>query len=122
MDLATFAAQITANPTLQSIPFESLLLFLAATATIKNDLTLMQPSDHPLNAIPDVLPRPAVYFLSNACDLSVDTVLQCWSTFKDTVWCTSDQPCVILQALPSTFHEHGIPHGFSMYISIRHRM
>lgn len=121
MDLAQLSAQITANPLLQSIPFNNLLLFLAAATTIKNDLALMQPSDHPLATPPDVLPRPAQYFLSDACGLSINTVLQCWSAFKDTAWC-SDQPRVLLHALLSTFHEHGIPHGFSMYMAVHRCM
>ena len=95
MDLAKFSAQITANPSLQSIPFDCLLLFLAAIIAIKNDLVLMQPSDHPLAAAPDVLLHPAQYFLSHACGLSVDTILQCWSAFNTIAWC-SDQMHALL--------------------------
>ena len=85
MDLAKLSTQITANPSLQSIPFNCLLLFLAMTAAIKNDIILMQPSNHPLAATPDILLCPVQYFLSHACGLSVDTVLQCWAAFKNVV-------------------------------------
>jgi hypothetical protein len=113
MDLATLSTHIMANPSLQSIPFDRLLLFLATTAAIKNNIALILPSDHSLAASPDVLPRSAQSFLADACGLSVDTIIQCWSAFKDIIWC-SDQTRALLQAPPSTFHKHGIPHGFSM--------
>ena len=121
MDLATLSVRITANPSLQPIPFDCLLLFLALSAAIKSDISLIQPFDHPLAAIPEVLPHSAQVFLSHACGLSIDTIILCWSAFKDLAWC-SEETRALLQASTSTFHVHGIPHGFSAYMLISRHM
>ena len=100
MDLATLSVRIT-TPSLQPIPFDRLLLFLALGAAIKSDISLIQPSDHPLAVIPKVLLHSAQVFLSHACGLSIDTIILCWSAFKDLAWC-SKETCALLQASTST--------------------
>lgn len=90
MELATLSSRITAHPSLQSIPFNCLLLFLSLIAAIESDIALIQPSDHPLAATPDILPQSAQLFLSRACGLSIDTTAQCWLAFKDLAWCSEE--------------------------------
>ena len=63
---------------------------MPSTATVKNDIILMQLSNHPLAVTPDILPHPAQYFLLHACGLSMDTVLQCWAAPKDILWCSDE--------------------------------
>jgi len=121
MDLATLSARIAANHSLQLIPFDCLLLFLALITAIKSDIALIQPSDHPVAATAKILPHSAQVFLSDACGLSINTIVQCWSAFKDLAWCR-DETRALLQASPSTFHVHGIPHGFSVYMLISRHM
>ena len=110
MDLGTLSTLVTVNPSLQSISLDRLLLFLASTAAIKNDILLIQPSDHSIATTPDILLYSVQSFLSHACGLSISMIVECWSTFKDLVWhCTKvtshlDPPL-------SIFHNHGIPHG-----------
>ncbi|KAF8128416.1 hypothetical protein EV363DRAFT_1107765, partial [Boletus edulis] len=74
------------NPSLQSIPFNCLLLFLASTAAIKNDILLIQPFNYSAATTPKILPHSAQLFLSLVCGLSINTIVECWSTFKDLVW------------------------------------
>ncbi|KAF8436849.1 hypothetical protein L210DRAFT_869872, partial [Boletus edulis BED1] len=64
-----------------------------------------EPSDHSLAAPPDVLPRSAQSFLADACGLSIDIIVQCWSAFKDVAWC-SKEIHTLFQASSSTFHKH----------------
>lgn len=90
MDLATLSSCITAHPSLQSIPFDHLLLFLSLIAPIKSNITLIQPSDHPLASTPNVLLQSAPLFLSHACGLSINTTTQCWLAFKDLAWCSEE--------------------------------
>ena len=56
MDLATLAKLIDVNLSLQSVSFDHLLLFISAAAALKDNITLMQPSKHPITAAPLVLP------------------------------------------------------------------
>ena len=113
MDLATLSTASQVNPSLQSVPFECLLLFLASVAAIKNNIVLLQPSDQSPGLAPAVLPRTAQAFLSAACGLSVGTILESWSVFKDLAWGSDSFASLICPPLP-IFHQHGIPHGYSM--------
>ena len=112
MDLGTLSTKVAANPSLSSMPLDGLLLFLASAAAIKNNILLLQPSDHSPDAAPDVLPRSAQAFLSQACNLPISNILGCWLTFKDIIW-HANGVMSLLHAPLSTFHEHGTSRGFS---------
>lgn len=118
MDLATLSKLVTINLSLHSIPFNRLLLFLAITTAIKNDLLLMQPSDHPITTTPNILPYSAQSFCSDACGLSINTIIKCWSTFKNIVW-HDTQVTSLLHPPPVIFCKHGIRHAFSKFFLIR---
>ena len=60
-----------------------------------------------------MLPRTAQAFLSAVCGLSVSTILESWSVFKDLAWGSDSFASLIRPPLP-IFHQHGIPHGYSM--------
>lgn len=113
MDLGILSTVISANPSLQSISLNNLLLFLSTAARLKNDILLGQLSDQPPSVPPEILPIAAQHFLSHACDLPLTTVPTCWSVFKDIIW-NDAQVTSILCPPVSTFHDHGICHGFSM--------
>ncbi|KAG9316081.1 hypothetical protein JVU11DRAFT_3752 [Chiua virens] len=103
---------VTANPSIQSIPFHSFLLFLAIIAAIKNDILVIQPSDQSPSAIPDILPQSVQFFLSHACGLPMDTIVDSWSTFRHLAW-HDDLITSLLNVPLSAFHQHGVSHGFT---------
>lgn len=113
MDLATFSTMVMANPSIQSIPFDRFLLFLAIVTAIKNDILLMQPSDLSLSTVPDVLPGSVQSLLSYACGVPINTIVDCWSIFKHLAW-HSEWTTSLLNVPLSVFREHGVSRGFSM--------
>ena len=113
MDLAALAATVTANPSLHPVPFDQFLLFLASIAPLKNDILLLQPSDHLPDDAPEVLPRSVLAFLSQACSLPTRNIQECWSTFKDIAWHSNDALSPSLHCIPLMFHKHGLQHGLS---------
>ena len=114
MDLGKLATVIVANPSLHTITLDRLLLFLASIAPLKNDILLMQPSDHTIASPPAILPGSVQAFLSQACGLPTNVIQDLWSTFKNVTWQDSGTSGVLFAPL-STFHTHGVPYGFSMF-------
>jgi hypothetical protein len=113
MDLATFLTMVTAaNPLIQSIPFRDVLLFLATTTTIKNDILLIQLSNLSPSATPDILPHSIQNFLSQACGLPIDSIVDSWSMFRHLAW-HGESTTSLLDTPLSIFDRHGILHGFS---------
>jgi hypothetical protein len=114
MDLGKLAMAIVANSSLQTITLDRLLLFLASITPLKNDILLMQPSDHTIASPPAILPGSVQSFLSQACGLPTNVIQELWSTFKNVTWQDSGTSSVLCAPL-STFHAHGAPYGFSMF-------
>jgi hypothetical protein len=112
MDLSMLSAIISKNPPLQSISLENLLLFFACTAGLKNDILLVQSSNHAAATTPDVLPNAVQSFLSQACHMSPNTVTACWTIFKDMVW-QVDSVTALLRSPSESFQGYGHPHGLS---------
>ncbi|KAF8545563.1 hypothetical protein OG21DRAFT_1429077 [Imleria badia] len=115
MDLGKLATVIVANPSLHTIPLDRLLLFLASIAPLKEDILLMQASDHTIGSPPVILPTSIQSFFSQACGIPINVIQQLWSTFKDVAW--HDLAVSSLLSTPlSTFHTHGLPHaGRTLY-------
>jgi hypothetical protein len=103
------SAIISKNPPLQSISLENLLLFFACTAGLKNDILLVQSSNHAAATTPDVLPNAVQSFLSQACHMSPNTVTACWTIFKDMVW-QVDSVTALLRSPSESFQGYGHPH------------
>ena len=112
MDLGTFSTMITANPSIQSIPFHHFLLFLAIIGAIRDDILLIQPSNLLPSATPEVLPHSVQLFLLHACDLPIDAIVDSWSTFSHLAW-HGESIMSLLNVPLSLFHQHGISCGFS---------
>ncbi|KAN0096936.1 hypothetical protein V8E55_001382 [Tylopilus felleus] len=74
------------NPSLHTVPLDRLLFFLASIAPLKNDILLMQPSNHTIVSPPAILPVSVQSFLSQACSLPTDVIQELWSTFKNVAW------------------------------------
>lgn len=77
---------ITAHPSVQLIPFHDFLLFLATTAAIKNNILFIQPSNLLPSATPDILLHSVQLFLSHACHLPIDAIVDSWSIFRHLAW------------------------------------
>lgn len=112
MDLAALSKTVSLNLSLQPISLDQLLLFLASTAAIKNNNLLIQPSNYSMASTPAILPYLAQSFLSHACGLSISTITECWSMFKDLVWHGTKAMSLLNPSL-LIFHTYGISHGFS---------
>ena len=112
MDLSILSTIVSKTPPLQSVSLENLLLFFACTAGLKNDILLVQPSNHAAVTTPDVLPSAVQSFLSQACHMSPNTVTSCWMIFKDMVW-QSDSVTALLRSPSESFQGYGHLHGLS---------
>ncbi|KAI9568615.1 hypothetical protein HD554DRAFT_2007376, partial [Boletus coccyginus] len=68
------------------IRLNQLLLFFAIASSIKDDLSLIQLSEHVLAVAPAVLPPSVEHFITLACRIPLPTVQDCWNVFKDVLW------------------------------------
>lgn len=92
MDLARLASLVVSNPSLQGVHLNQLLLFFAIASSIKDDLFLIQLSEHVLAVAPAILPPSVEHFITSACNIPLPTVQDCWDAFKDILWHASHSP------------------------------
>ena len=115
MDLAQLASLVVNNPSLQAIHLNQLLLFFAVISSLRDDLLLIQPSEHAPTVLPAVLPSSAEVFIASACKIPRNMIQDCWDLFKDVLWHANSPNDIgdILQAPHRVFEDCGLSSGFS---------
>src|SRR5277367_732434 len=90
---------------------KSLFRFTLAAAAVKNDILLAQPSDHPSDNPPAVLPPSIINLLSRMCDLPAHMIESLWDSTKVAIWHEDEfsKPAEIKEAM---FREYGEEIGF----------
>jgi hypothetical protein len=91
----------------------TLFRFCACAAKRKDDILLAQPSDHPLNEPPHVLPPAIVVLLSRICNIPQAVVIDCWENLKDIVW-HEDEFSKLDSSREALYHQYGQDLGFRM--------
>ncbi|KAG9308618.1 hypothetical protein JVU11DRAFT_11726 [Chiua virens] len=110
--------QVARHPSLRSVDLNQLLLFFAVASSLKDDILLIQPSEHCPTEPPIVLPSSLEHFLSAVCKIPVTTIRDCWNIFKDVLWPGEAHSgslhgiSSILHAPLSLFEEQGLLFGF----------
>ena len=90
-----------------------LYTFITCAAVVKNDILLSQPSNHPFDEPPNVLPPAIATLLGRICGLPRSVVTDCWENTKETIWGHSKlaAPTALREEM---FREHGHNLGFRM--------
>ncbi|KAI0078361.1 hypothetical protein K474DRAFT_1641748 [Panus rudis PR-1116 ss-1] len=87
LSLSELYGRFQHNPALlDSISTTDLFKFITHAAQLRNDILLAQPATHPLHTPPAHLPTTIAQYLSEACNIPIDFVPQCWVALRDIVW------------------------------------
>jgi hypothetical protein len=91
MSLVRLLDLLRVHPTLykdDEHPFNlpQLLLFTSLCHNLKNPILTAQPATESPYTAPRFLPDSFIYFLSEACKITLDQVTLLWTTFRDDIW------------------------------------
>jgi hypothetical protein len=90
--------------------------FSTCASVLKNDILLAQPSQHPHDEPPHILPCTVLTLLARVCEVPESVISKSWDTLKHAIW-HNHEFTVPVESREALFLKYGHDLGFRMGLS-----